>query len=271
MASFSIITSVVLGFQLASAISVKYSPTEPHASALRQDVGLAHAWPGSGGSNKSSGDAASASASKVEIAVYYEVLCPFCRKLINTSVAQLWDNDEMRSRIELKLVPSGNMKSSRKSQVSEGYKFFHRELETDGFDYVFKCQHGSEECFGNTILACVVEDLQTAENYMPFIMCMETFSEAKSLEWASYDCAKQSGYDTESLRECVTGAKGNRALQNQIEATSKITREYVPWVTLNGVHSAAADKDGEDNEAGHLLSEVCGLLAPPAPALCQDL
>merc|ERR1719277_982469 len=82
---------------------------------------------------------------KVEIAIYYEVMCPYCRNLMNSSVAELWNNTEFRKRIDVKFYPYGNAVAYSKDEVSEGYRYWHDELNEEGFDYVFSCQHDIEE------------------------------------------------------------------------------------------------------------------------------
>eukprot|EP00401_Gymnodinium_catenatum_P079924 CAMPEP_0117523534 /NCGR_PEP_ID=MMETSP0784-20121206/34776_1 /TAXON_ID=39447 /ORGANISM="" /LENGTH=329 /DNA_ID=CAMNT_0005319647 /DNA_START=25 /DNA_END=1014 /DNA_ORIENTATION=- len=239
----------------------------PRRLAFRQGSGKAN-WPWS----KAKGIKKTA---KVEIAIYYEVLCPYCRRLINTSVAQLWNDTQFRKRIDLKFYPYGNARSLEKSSVSDGYRFWHSELNQSGFEHVFACQHGQEECFGNTIQACAIDVSKEPEIYVPFLLCMESFNEEYSLEMASYDCAEATGVNANAIRDCTMGSKGNKASFALGQATQNLKspagpHEYVPWVTLNGVHSEDADRDGEDAAGGNLLMEVCKRLTDPKPTLCEQ-
>jgi len=210
-------------------------------------------------------------ATKVEIAIYYEVMCPYCRNLMNSSVAELWNNTEFRKRIDVKFYPYGNAVYYNKEDVSDGYRYWHDELQEEGFDYVFSCQHDQEECFGNTMQSCAMEMLSKPKKYVPFVLCMEGYREDASIEMGSYDCATELDIDMDPIKECTLGATGNKLTFEVGQATETLNppHEYVPWVTLNGEHSVASELDGEKNDH-NLLREVCIRLSEPKPELCSS-
>merc|ERR1719350_1108535 len=46
----------------------------------------------------------------------------------------LWRNEQLRSRVRLALYPYGNAQAINGNSVSDGYKFWHRELRSAGGD-----------------------------------------------------------------------------------------------------------------------------------------
>jgi len=109
---------------------------------------------------------------QVRVDVFYESLCPYSRRFVADSLAGVWNNPTVRSRIALKLYPYGNARAIPATEVSVGYKYWHPELAQTGMDYIFDCQHGDKECFGNIIQACVIEHYRSPEQHVPFIICM---------------------------------------------------------------------------------------------------
>merc|ERR1719318_844073 len=71
----------------------------------------------------------------VKISVYYESLCPYSIRFINT---QLWPTfSRLKDIMDITLIPHGNAKER------PGVSFWE-----------FLCQHGAPECMGNVIESC---------------------------------------------------------------------------------------------------------------------
>lgn len=214
-------------------------------------------------------------ATRVVIDLYYETLCPYCRRFIANSLVPLWNHSDFRAIVNIKLVPFGNAMILPLQNVSEGYRFWHQDMIDKNMSNIFECQHYERECFGNRMHVCAI-DLFRGPEYFPLISCMEA-AVHDSLEKSSYECAAKLGINLnklDELRVCTHGRKGNELMAKMGRATQLLQKpagpkEWVPWVVLNGVHSDMAEKDGKANNTGFLMSEVCKLLSHDVrPALC---
>lgn len=187
---------------------------------------------------------------------------------MSTSLNAIMGDDELKERVDLHLYPFGNAQVQDIKDVSEGYQYWHADQIQSGFQYVIACQHGEDECFGNTVQACALELLDN-ETSASFILCMDS-KDGVSQEWASHDCAHDLNIELDPIRDCTQGPDGNLALAKLGEATSEVKdRQYVPWVLLNGKHSGDAEQDGDEGNKGHFLQEVCALLEDPQPKACS--
>ncbi|XP_036940763.1 gamma-interferon-inducible lysosomal thiol reductase isoform X3 [Acanthopagrus latus] len=92
------------------------------------------------------------SVDKVEVALYYESLCPGCRNFFVFSLFPTWLM--LADIMTVTLVPYGN--AQEKNVTGK---------------YVFECQHGKEECLGNLIETCLLNMTDLA---IPMIFCMES-------------------------------------------------------------------------------------------------
>jgi len=198
----------------------------------------------------------------VRIDVYYESMCPDCQKLITAGLAQVMGAPDFRDRVQLVLYPYGNGQSLHKNKVSEGYRFFHPELNEAGMDYIFVCQHGPDECKGNMIQACIIQEYPKVDQHFPIIQCMESRTH-DSFEKSSYECAQSAGLNLDTTRSCYNSSKGNKYMAALGEATQKLeSKTYVPWVVIDGQHNEQAERGG-------ILPELCKALTPPLPEACR--
>jgi len=199
---------------------------------------------------------------KVRIEIYYETMCPDCQKLITTSLAQIMGAQDFQDRVQLVLFPYGNGQSLHKNKVSEGYRFFHPELNYVGMDYIFVCQHGPDECKGNMIQACIIQEYPKVDQHFPIIQCMENRTH-DSFEKSSYECAQSLGLNLDNTRSCYSSATGNKYMADLGEATQKLeSKTHVPWVLIDGQHNEQAERGG-------IIPELCKVLTPPLPEACR--
>merc|ERR1719487_1171084 len=127
------------------------------------------------------------------------------------------------------------------------------------------CQHGDQECLGNMIQACAIEELKTSERYVPFTLCMASYGFDAGIELSSYACGKELQMDMEAIKACTYSRSGNK-VEAKIGAMSddpNLQRDHVPFVMINGVHAPSADE-------GQLLGALCDGLSEPKPALCKS-
>lgn len=183
----------------------------------------------------------------VDIGFYYEVLCPDCKDFMED---QLWGTYKAIPDIFLvDFVPYGN--------AEENF--------VDG-KWVFTCQHGEEECFGNMLHTCALHAYPRNITF-PFIACMEMSNEA-SVEETGKKCAGEQGLSFTNLMKCVNSKKGNQ-LQHEMAVKTKSLdppHEYVPWITINGMHTEAIQEEASKD----LLGLICRTYKGPKPSACKD-
>lgn len=211
---------------------------------------------------------------KVKIEIFYETKCPSCQAFISRTLNQVWEDEEFRRRIKVHFYPYGNAQTLRTHDIAPGYKYWHEEMDAEGMDYMFPCQHGPDECFGNMLQACAIDSLNEQAKIVPFIICMETFSN-KSLELAAWDCGNEQGVDLQKIKTCMQSSHGNRLMYKFANHTDTLAspagpKAYVPWITIDGIHAEAAEKDGGNGGDGHgFLKLLCTAMSEPRPVACN--
>ncbi|KAK5971308.1 Gamma interferon inducible lysosomal thiol reductase, partial [Trichostrongylus colubriformis] len=94
---------------------------------------------------------------RINITVLIEALCPDCQRWI---VEELYPHifKKFMDFVNIELVPYGNAKMVNGS---------------------IQCQHGPEECSINRFESCVIDSMQTQDQYMPYIGCIENLLMSK--------------------------------------------------------------------------------------------
>ncbi|CAL1531012.1 unnamed protein product [Lymnaea stagnalis] len=183
----------------------------------------------------------------VNITLYYESLCPDCKNFITKMLYPSWQ--KVGSIMNLKLVPYGN---AQEKQVGDHWEF--------------NCQHGKEECVGNIIETCAIVIVQKISVYFPFINCME--SSAARPEDSAKVCAKRFPVPLDQILKCSNSSMGN-SLEHQMAVQTDAlvpSHQYVPWVTLNGVHTEEIEKEAEAD----LVKLVCDTYKGTKPPACSQ-
>lgn len=183
-------------------------------------------------------------AEPVKLELYYESLCPGCRGFITS---MLYPSSVLLEDIlDITLVPYGNAQET-----------------FDGEKFIFTCQHGKEECLGNMIEACLL-NLSKSDAFLS-IFCMEVSDDPIN---AAESCVKlfSPDLDWKAVMECVDGKSGNQIMhQNALKTKAlKPPHTYVPWVTINGVHT----EELQDKAMSALLPLVCDMYKGEKPAIC---
>ncbi|CAL9688439.1 unnamed protein product [Knipowitschia caucasica] len=183
-------------------------------------------------------------AEPVRIGLYYESLCPGCRGFLTSMLYPT--SVLLGDLLDLTLVPYGNAKES-----------------IDGDRYIFKCQHGEQECAGNMIEACLLN--LTSSKAFSVIYCMELAEDPLKAARACVQ-AFVPGLSWEKLMTCANGDLGNHIMhQNALKTEAlKPTHTYVPWITVNGEHS----EDLQSKAFDGLLPLVCELYKGEKPPIC---
>ncbi|XP_005090370.1 gamma-interferon-inducible lysosomal thiol reductase [Aplysia californica] len=191
-------------------------------------------------------EATSIGAAPVNVTLYYEVLCGGCHDFITTTlvtaVKALGDDGSI---MNFHFIPYGNSLETWNRTTSQ---------------WDFSCQHGPEECVGNTVDACVIHYKPKFKDHYRFIVCFEKNVDYKSQAWkeALEKCGKRYDMPVEEIASCVTTKLGN-TLEHEM-ALRTGPHQWVPWLILNGVHTPQAG----DN----LLRAVCKAYKGPKPKGC---
>lgn len=209
---------------------------------------------------------------RVVVEIFYEALCPYCQRLLIRGLMQVWNNSEVRDRVDVYLYPYGNTLTTHVDRAREGYMYWHEEVRQQGHKYIFRCQHGEDECFGNMVQACTMQYSKDRNQSIHFVTCMARRS-TQLQELSAYFCATELGVDLSTVRACAHGQEGNELMNTVGEYSGKLKSpagpmRYSPWVVLNGRHNKQAEWDAYRGYDGHLLWEVCQLLKEPKPVIC---
>ena len=183
----------------------------------------------------------------VNFTLYYESLCNGCRAMIASQIYPTY-LALGESVMNLTLVPYGNAK----------------EKKTIFGHWKFECQHGEEECVGNVIESCVLNIEKNKTKTFLFIHCMENIADYPK---AAKNCAPKFNVDYNALIACANSNQGEQLEHNMAVITGELNppHTYVPWVTLNGVHSEKIN----DRAAKELMSLICETYMGPKPDACK--
>ncbi|CAN0879673.1 Gamma-interferon-responsive lysosomal thiol protein, partial [Linum grandiflorum] len=153
---------------------------------------------------------------RVNLTLYYETRCPYCRDFIVDPLAKAVATDLMNI-VNLRLVPWGN-------------------AYIDGPRVV--CQHGADECYLNTIHACILAIAKPRFQF-EFIKCTEkeSSSEMSNPSFAWRTCANDLQFPQMLIEGCYYNGMGKKLLLKYGDETMHLKPpvQGVPWVTVNGV------------------------------------
>eukprot|EP00475_Leptophrys_vorax_P015820 TRINITY_DN2217_c0_g1_i1.p1 TRINITY_DN2217_c0_g1~~TRINITY_DN2217_c0_g1_i1.p1 ORF type:complete len:220 (-),score=67.64 TRINITY_DN2217_c0_g1_i1:54-680(-) len=189
-------------------------------------------------------------AETVNVELYYESMCPYCRGFITGSLNTAYNAQGLSKVMNLTMVPFGNAKES---QDASG-------------NFVYTCQHGAEECVGNLWAGCVIDQVMDVSKHFPVLECME--EAGNSFETVVPKCAAKFGVDSAGIVNCVNSQHGIDVQHINAEKTKALNpaHKYVPWIVINGQHTESMQGKAEDD----LLSVVCDMLSDK-PAGCSTL
>eukprot|EP00091_Calanus_sinicus_P002605 TRINITY_DN12688_c0_g1_i1.p1 TRINITY_DN12688_c0_g1~~TRINITY_DN12688_c0_g1_i1.p1 ORF type:complete len:138 (+),score=39.32 TRINITY_DN12688_c0_g1_i1:472-885(+) len=128
-------------------------------------------------------------------------------------------------------------------------------METES-SWNYTCQHGPEECVGNKIQACVLDQVPEPSEYVPMINCLV---ESRGAENATADCLADLDISTttaEEVNECANSDEGSNLLHEYgVETKNLDPKLYsVPWVLFNDVFDNDSWQAGLDD----LREVLCG-------------
>jgi len=187
------------------------------------------------------------STDRVKVDIHMEAMCPACKQYFTTEVANAVK--ELGDHFDLKIFPYGNAEQTQ-----------------NGSQWQFECQHGPDECHGNLIEACAMDQHKQTKEWFPFLQCME---ESDGLPASvAQDCAKKSFPDSPtaytSISSCASGTQGQKLMHQIALKTEGLNppHQWTPWVVLN-------DKSLTETEYGSTLVQlICDNIKGSKPAEC---
>merc|ERR1719427_384529 len=184
----------------------------------------------------------------VQVDLYYESLCPYCRQFITEQLYPTWNKLYNTRIFNVSIVPYGN---AQEKQVSPD-------------KYEYECQHGPDECTLNLVENCVMKHTGDAiEKYFPVINCIESSDQPIA---DSKKCVEKAGLKWKTIEKCVNGSEGNMLIHKAAMKTSALNppHKYVPWIVVNGAHSDDMQQDAQSD----LLKFVCDTYTGDKPSEC---
>ncbi|CAL5202590.1 unnamed protein product [Lathyrus oleraceus] len=157
----------------------------------------------------------SQSHNKVSLELYYESLCPYCANFIVNYLPQIFQQEDLLSIVDLKLVPWGNAKLRDNSTIV--------------------CQHGEYECLLDTIEGCAIDTWPQPNKHFPFIYCVENLAhQGRREEWES--CYEKVGLNSSTVNDCYRSERGKQLHLKHADETNALQppHTYVPWVVVDG-------------------------------------
>ena len=116
---------------------------------------------------------------------------------------------------------------------------------------------------GNLIETCFLHHYPSQTQYMPFIKCVEYYGPTETN--ARY-CAGLQKLDYNIVDTCVRSSEGNTLQHEMALKTNALNppHQYVPWFTMNGVHSYEIQQELSSN----MLNYVCNAYTGTKPNEC---
>lgn len=185
----------------------------------------------------------------VQVDLYYEALCPFCRDFITSQLYPTWTTLSKTGIFNTNLVPYGNA---------------HETSDPTTGAYKYECQHGPDECTLNAVENCVMHYANNkVESYLPVINCIEA-SESPMTD--AEKCVTKGGLSWAKVEGCANGTESNKLLHDAAVRTGRLDppHKYVPWIVVNGAHSDEMQNAAQEN----LLKFVCDAYKGKKPAEC---
>jgi interferon gamma-inducible protein 30 len=171
----------------------------------------------------------------LKIDIYIESLCPDSRNFV------------LKSFRNFQAFPN-------RAQLADVtfYSFGNAIEKLDGSKWVFECQHGENECLGNTIHSCAQARLEK-DAYNNFLICIFNDIGKTRLDFkrSLSNCLNNTELVGQIL-QCANSKEGNE-LHHRMARLTPAEHTYVPWVTVDGKHN----KNVEDMIMLDMVKYLC--------------
>lgn len=153
-----------------------------------------------------------------KITIYMESLCPYCIELITTSIKEFYTKVTKPNLAYIELMPYGNAKETYDSSTNK---------------YLFTCQHGDNECYGNLISTCSLNVLGRIEGQLNIICLLENiYSFNRDFDLTLDYCLSSKPQILQEIKDCVQSDKGNIYQHQMAQKTGD--HLGVPWILVDG-------------------------------------
>ncbi len=153
-----------------------------------------------------------------KITIYMESLCPYCIELITTSIKEFYTKVTKPNLAYIELIPYGNAKETYDSSTNK---------------YLFTCQHGDNECYGNLISTCSLNVLGRIEGQLNIICLLENkYSFNRNFDLTLDYCLSSKPQILQEIKDCVQSDKGNIYQHQMAQKTGD--HLGVPWILVDG-------------------------------------
>ncbi|CAG9859699.1 unnamed protein product [Phyllotreta striolata] len=183
----------------------------------------------------------------VKVSVYYESLCP---DSVNFITNQFWPTYKNIGSpdILVDLIPYGKASETNRSG-----------------QWVFTCQHGPDECYGNAYHACAIS-LFSKEESAEFVYCSMS-SDYPSSDETLRECASNLGLRWASLKTCYESGQYIKLLIDNGERTRSVKPAitFIPTIVLNDKYS-----DRNQNAAFTGFQDLICSVLNQQPEVCKE-
>jgi len=184
---------------------------------------------------------------KTKVDLYVESLCPDCMDFLTSSFDNFLNQPDHADLADVTIYPYGNAHETEQAGT-----------------YTFTCQHGPNECYGNSYYECanvlLTKKYGNTENAKKFIVCMEAnvVKHGKNFDFAAYHCLQDIPQDLSLLQLCVQDSKVSNPLMHLVaQKTDSLVPKhtYVPWIVVDDKH----DVDVENKIIADMYGYLKGL------------
>ena len=184
---------------------------------------------------------------KIRIEAYTESLCMDCMNFIKSSLAEAIRTPGFFDMADVIVYPYGN--AYQKQAIGE---------------WIFTCQHGEIECYGNTVENCA-KKYYDMPDFLHWLVCIEgDIQSTGSWDQSGKYCSKKFGLDYRPVQKCASRSEGNALVHKSGVQTEQLDppHGYTPWIMLNGTHDVAAENSILDSMLEHVCNTYKGKLSP---------
>ncbi|CAH1173545.1 unnamed protein product [Phaedon cochleariae] len=159
-------------------------------------------------------------AKNISVSVFYESLCPDSVDFLSNQFYPAYIS--IKEKIQVELVPFGKATANWANGT-----------------WIFSCQHGPKECYGNMVHSCAI-DLSPGDNSTEFVVCAMKSGDA-SLDGNLQQCAIDHGVNWTEIQNCVKSGKGNELLAKNGNRTGEVKEKvtFIPMVVFEHTYKEA--------------------------------